>query len=167
MRETVLKDGLQAVLGTLVAVFVYSVAGAGAPALLVVFNAFSVVVLYFSIRRGEVFGAVLGTMCGLVQDAFSLGVFGVAGLTKTLLGFWTGFVSRRIDVVPFSRNALFMLVMSVLEMILWLLLTALVRPGTINLQGGLVFLQPVVTALLGSLLFALERWTRARRARGA
>jgi rod shape-determining protein MreD len=106
-------------------------------------------------------------MCGLVQDAFSLGVFGVAGMTKTLLGFWTGFVSRRIDVAPFSRNALFMLVMSVLEMILWLLLTAIVRPRSINLQGGLVFLQPVVTALLGSLLFALERWTRARRARGA
>ncbi|MCX6573934.1 MAG: rod shape-determining protein MreD [Candidatus Aminicenantes bacterium] len=167
MRETVLKDLLQAFLGTLVAVFVYSSAGAGAPALLVVFNAFSVVVLYFSIRRGEVFGAVLGTMCGLVQDAFSLGVFGVAGMTKTLLGFWTGFVSRRIDVAPFSRNALFMLVMSVLEMILWLLLTALVRPRSINLQGGLVFLQPVVTALLGSLLFALERWARARKARGA
>jgi len=167
MRETVLKDVPQAVLGTLVAVAVYSVAGAGAPALLVVFNAFSVVVLYFSIRRGEVFGAVLGTMCGLVQDAFSLGVFGVAGMTKTLLGFWTGFISRRIDVVPFSRNALFMLVMSVLEMILWLLLTALVRPRSNSLQGGLVFLQPVVTALLGSLLFALERRTRARRARGA
>jgi rod shape-determining protein MreD len=167
MRETVLKDVLQAFLGTLVAVFVYSIAGAGAPALLVVFNAFSVVVLYFSIRRGEVFGAVLGTMCGLVQDAFSLGVFGVAGMTKTLLGFWTGFVSRRIDVAPFSRNALFMLVMSVLEMILWLLLTAVVRPRSINLQGGLVFLQPVVTALLGSLLFALERWARARKARGA
>jgi rod shape-determining protein MreD len=167
MRETVLKDVLQAFLGTLVAVFVYSIAGAGAPALLVVFNAFSVVVLYFSIRRGEVFGAVLGTMCGLVQDAFSLGVFGVAGMTKTLLGFWTGFVSRRIDVAPFSRNALFMLVMSVLEMVLWLLLTALVRPRSINLQGGLVFLQPVVTALLGSLLFALERWARARKARGA
>jgi rod shape-determining protein MreD len=167
MRETVLKDALRALLGTLVAVLVYSVAGAGAPALLVVFNAFSVVVLYFSIRRGEVFGALLGTMCGLVQDAFSLGVFGVAGLTKTLLGFWTGYVSRRIDVAPFARNALFMLVMAVLEMLLWLLLTALIRVRSIDLRGGLVFLQPVVTALMGGLLFALDRWARARSARGA
>jgi len=167
MRETVLKDALRALLGTLVAVLVYSVAGAGAPALLVVFNAFSVVVLYYSIRRGEVFGALLGTMCGLVQDAFSLGVFGVAGLTKTLLGFWTGYVSRRIDVAPFARNALFMLVMAVLEMMLWLLLTALVRVRSIDLRGGLVFLQPVVTALMGGLVFALDRWARARSARGA
>ena len=167
MRETIAKDALRAFLGTLVAVAVYSFAGAGAPALLVVFNAFSVVVLYFSIRRGEIFGALLGTMCGLAQDAFSLGVFGVAGLTKTLLGFWTGYVSRRIDIVPFSRNALFMLVMSVLEMLLWVLLTALVRVHAVNLQGGLLFLQPIVTAVLGSSLFVLERRIKARASRGA
>ena len=167
MRETVASDVVRAFLGTLVAVFVYSVAGAGAPALLVVFNAFSVVVLYFSIRRGEIFGALLGTMCGLAQDAFSLGVFGVAGLTKTLLGFWTGYISRRIDVAPLTRNALFMLVMSVLEMALWILITAVVRLKPVNLQGGLVFLQPVVTALLGSSLFALERRIQARSSRGA
>jgi len=167
MRETVAGDLLRAFLGTLVAVFVYSVAGAGTPALLVVVNAFSVIVLYFSIRRGEVFGALLGTMCGLAQDAFSLGVFGVAGLTKTLLGFWTGYVSRRIDVVPFTRNALFMLVMSVLEMTLWVLLTAAARLKSVNFEGGLLFLQPVVTALLGGLLFALERRVQMRHSRGA
>jgi rod shape-determining protein MreD len=167
MRETIAKDALGAFLGTLVAVAVYSVAGAAAPALLVVFNAFTVVVLYFSVRRGEVFGAILGTMCGLVQDAFSLGVFGVAGLTKTLLGFWTGYVSRRIDVAPFTRNALFMMVMSVLEMILWVLLTALVRLGSVNFHGGLMLLQPVVTAVLGSSLFAIERWIRSRKSRGS
>ncbi len=167
MRDSGAKDLLRAFLATLVAVAVYSVAGAGAPALLIVFNAFSVIVLYFSIRRGEVYGALLGTMCGLVQDTFSLGIFGVAGLTKTLLGFWTGFVSRRIDVAPFTRNALFMLVMSVLEMALWVLITAVVRLESVNLHGGLVFLQPLVTAVLGSSLFAADRRIKARSSRGS
>ena len=167
MRESAAKDVLRAFLATLAAVLVYSVAGGAGPALLVVLNAFSVVVLYFSVRRGEVFGALLGTMCGLVQDTFSLGVFGVAGLTKTLLGFWTGYISRRIDVAPFARNALFMLVMSVLEMALWVLITAVVRQGSVNWHGGLVLLQPLVTAVLGSSLFALERRIRARSSRGA
>mgnify|MGYP001595770706 CR=1 FL=1 len=125
------------------------------------------VVLYFSVRRGEVFGALLGTMCGLVQDAFSLGVFGVAGLTKTLLGFWAGYISRRIDVAPVSRSALFMLVMSVLETALWVLITAVVRLKSVNFHGGLIVLQPVVTAALVSAVFALERWARARSSRGA
>ncbi len=167
MRETVASDVLRAGLGTLVAVIVYSLAGAGSPALLVIFNAFSVVVLYFSIRRGEIFGALLGTMCGLAQDAFSLGVFGVGGLTKTLLGFWTGYVSKRIDIAPFARNALFMLVMSVLEVSLWVLIMAVVRQKPVNLQGGLILLQPVVTAVVGSSLFAFERRIQARGSRGA
>jgi rod shape-determining protein MreD len=167
MRESVAKDVLGAFAGTLIAVLVYTLAGAGAPGLLVVFNAFSVVVLYFSVRRGEVFGAMLGTMCGLVQDAFSIGVFGVAGLTKTLLGFWTGYVAKRLDVAPFTRNALFLLVMSVLETLVWMLLMAVVRFKSVNVFGGLLFIQPVVTAVLGSTLFAIERRMRARKARGA
>jgi len=167
MRETVIKDVLQAFAGTLGAVIIYSLAGSSGPDLLIVFNAFSVVVLYFSVRRGEVFGALLGTMCGLAQDTFSLGVFGVAGLTKTLLGFWAGFVSRRIDVAPLARNALFMLVMSVLEMALWFLIMAVLRVESLNLHGGLSLLQPLVTAVLGSSFFAIERRVRARNSRGA
>jgi rod shape-determining protein MreD len=166
MRETAFKDVLRAFLATLIAVLIYSVAGSAAPGLLVVFNAFTVVVLYFSIRRGDVFGALLGPMCGLVQDAFSIGVFGVAGLTKTLLGFWTGYVSRRIDVAPFGRSALFMLVMSVLEMILWVVITAVVRLESVNLHGGLLLVQPLVTAVLAGSLFVLERRIRNRSARG-
>ncbi len=167
MRETFAKDALRALLGTLAAVVVYSVAGAGRAELLIVFNAFSVVVLYFSVRRGEVFGALLGTFCGLAQDSFSLGVFGVAGLTKTLLGFWAGFISRRIDVGSLVRSGLFMLVMSVLEMALWVLVTAIVRLASVNWHGGLILLQPLVTAALGTLLFAIERRVRARSSRGA
>jgi rod shape-determining protein MreD len=167
MRETVGGDLLRALVGALLAVFVYSLAGASAPGLLVIFNAFTVVVLYAAVRRGEVVGALAGTMCGLAQDAFSLNVFGVAGLTKTLLGFWTGSISRRIDVAPPARNALFLLIMSVLEMALWVLLTALVRWRAVNLEGGLLFVQPVVTAALVSALFAVERRLERRRSRGA
>lgn len=168
MRETAAKDALRALGGTALAVFVYSLAGAGAPDLLVVFNAFSVIVLYFAVRRGEVYGAVLGTLCGLVQDAFSLGVFGVAGLTKTLLGYWAGFVSRRIDVAPLGRNFVFTLVLSVLETLLWVILTAVVRLKSLSLHGGLFLLQPVVTAALVSGLLAFERRrARIRSSRGA
>lgn len=167
MRDTVMRDVLQAFLATLAAVLVYSLAGGAGPSLLIVVNAFSVVVLFFAVRKGEVFGAFLGTVCGLVQDSFSLGVFGVAGLTKTMLGFWAGHVSRRVDISPFHRNAAFMLAVSVLEVILWVLITAVVRQGSINLHDGLILLQPLVTAVLGSSLVAVERWIRARSSRGA
>jgi rod shape-determining protein MreD len=133
----------------------------------VVFNAVTIVVVYVAIRRGETMGALAGTLCGLAQDAFSLNVFGVAGLTKTLLGYWTGSISRRIDVAQPARNALFLLIMSVLETILWVLLTGLVRWRAVNVEGGLLFVQPVVTAVLAGGLLAVERGLERRRSRGA
>lgn len=165
MRETILKDIGRAVLCVLAAVLIYSLAGAAGPSVLVVLNAFAIVVVFFSVRRGEVFGAFLGTACGLVQDAFSLGVYGLGGLTMTLLGFWTGFIVRRIDVSPFLRHGAFLLVMSMLELGLRMLLTSVVRQEAIHLHGGLLLLQPLVTSWVASSIFAAERYYLSRRPR--
>jgi len=164
MREAVLRDVVRALLATVAAFGFYALVGASGPSVLVVLNAFSIVVVIFSVGRDEVFGAVLGAVCGLVQDSFSLGVFGVAGLTKTLLGFGTGYISRRFDVGTFFRNALFLLVMSSLELVLWVLVEALVLREPVDFRHGLLALQPFVTSLAGSLVLHVER--RARRRRG-
>jgi rod shape-determining protein MreD len=164
MRESALKDILRAALATLAAFAFYSFLGGARPSTLILLNAFSVIVVTFSVGRGEVFGAILGAVCGLVQDSFSLGVFGVAGLTKTLLGFWTGYVSRRIDVVPFFRNAVFLLVMSALELLLWVLLNAFILGEQVDFRHGLLGLQPFVTALLSGLILHIVRRIQARRA---
>ncbi len=165
MRETGLRDAGRAALAAAAAFLFYSLLGGLRPSVLFVFNAFSLVVMVFSIGRGEIFGAFLGAACGLVQDSFSAGIFGVAGLTKTLLGFGTGYVSKRIDVVSAWRNALFLCVMAALELLLWILLKALVLSEPVDFRHGLVFLQPFVTALLGTLILNFGRRLQARRAR--
>ena len=160
--STALRDAVLAGAGVLTAFLAYSLLGGFGPSALAVVNGFSLVVVVFSVRRGEVFGGVLGTACGLVQDSFSMGVFGVAGLTKTLLGFWTGYVSRRIDVGPPVRGAAFLLLMSSLELALWVLLGAVALGEGPNLQGGWLLLQPLTTAVLGTGLLALQRRLEAR-----
>lgn len=162
MRPTFARDIFWAAGGVAAAFVFYSLLGAFGPAALVVINAFSLVVVYFAANRGEIFGAVIGSVSGLVQDSFSLGVFGVAGLTKTLLGFWTGYVARRIDIAPPARNAPFLLLMSSLELALWVLLNTVTRGEPPNFHGGLLALQPVSTALLGSVLLYLQRRIEAR-----
>ena len=96
MRETVAKDVLRAFLGTLVAVARLfrgrrrrrpPCSSSSTP-----FPSSSSISRSAGARSSA---PCSGTMCGLVQDTFSLGVFGVAGLTKTLLGFWTGYISRQ------------------------------------------------------------------------
>ncbi len=163
MRGAVLKDILRAGLAALGAFLFYSLLGRVGPSVLFLFNAFAIVVVTFSVGRDEIFGAALGAICGLVQDSFSLGVFGVAGLTKTLLGFWTGFISRRMDVSSFSRQTVFLFVMSGLELAAWVLLSTVVLGGRVNIRHGLLILQPAVTALLGSAILTINRRSRARR----
>ncbi len=125
-------------------------------------NVFSLVVVYFSITEGAVVGAITGTACGLIQDSFSAGIFGLAGLTKTLLGFLTGSISRHIDVVPFFRRALFILVMASLELGGWVFLKALAFRERVNFGNGGLLLQPLMTAILAALIFHLARKFRGR-----
>src|SRR4030067_3791865 len=93
----------EGVVGMVLAVVLQTVLGKLSASLLIVFNAFSWVVLYFGLTRHEVFGAFMGTACGLLQDSFSMGVFGVGGLTKTLRGVGAGYLSRKIHDAPRTR----------------------------------------------------------------
>jgi rod shape-determining protein MreD len=155
-----MRDITKAVLGILLAVFLYSVLGKISAHLVLVFNAFTWVVLYFSLVKHEAFGAVIGTVCGLLQDSFSSGVFGVAGLTKTLLGFSAGFVARKINVTPVGRNFVFLLIMATAEVALWKTLIFFLFRESLNLAGGLVLLQPLATALLVTIFYQIMRKKR-------
>ncbi len=152
-----MRRPVEILLAVLGAVLIYTLLGRISPALILVINAFSLVVVYLSISRGEVFGAFIGTVCGLVQDSFSAGVFGLAGLTKTLLGYGTGFVSRRIDVASFWRRSAFVLVMTFLELGAWVGLKSLIFSERVYLGRGLLLLQPPATALAIGLFFAVLR----------
>ena len=133
------------------------------PALLLILNAFTIIVLHFSTGRGELFGAILGTVCGLVQDSFSFGVFGVSGLSKTLMGFAAGFISRKLNVVPFFRHFVFLFLTSAGELAVWIFLYTLIFGDRIVTNNALIFFQPLSTALVGSLLFIITRKFKASK----
>lgn len=155
-----MKSCFEAVLGIILAVILHAILGKISASLLFIFNAFSWVVLYFSLMKHEVFGALMGTVCGLLQDSFSLGIFGVGGLTKTLLGFTTGFISRKINVAPVARNFVFILILSAIELALWKLLVVFLFRERFAIGGGLVFFQPLTAAFFVTLLFQVMRRKR-------
>jgi rod shape-determining protein MreD len=155
-----MKGLFEAVVGIILAVILETVLGKISAPLLFLFNAFSWVVLYFSLTKHEVFGAVMGTVCGLLQDSFSLGIFGVGGLTKTLLGFTAGFVSRKINVVPVTRNFVFLLIVSSIELALWKFLVFFLFGERVALGSGLALLQPLATAFFVTFVFQIVRRRR-------
>jgi rod shape-determining protein MreD len=158
-----MKHFLEGAVGIVLAVVLHTLLGKVSAPLLIVFNAFSCVVLYFGLTRHEVFGAIMGTVCGLLQDSLSLGVFGVGGLTKTLLGFGAGYISRKINVTPVTRSFVFAFVMAAVELFLWKSLVLFLFGEGFSTAGGLIFLQPLFTALVVTAVFQVNRRMEARR----
>jgi cell shape-determining protein MreD len=148
-----MRRAVEPLLVIALAVTLYSVLGKISPGLLLACNVFSWAVLYFSLLKHEFYGAVMGSICGLLQDSLSLGVFGVAGLTKTLLGFGAGYISRKINVAPAPRNFVFLLILATLELALWKFLVFSLFGEKLTVGGGLTLLQPFVTALAVAALF--------------
>jgi len=152
-----MKDFIKISLGIIVAFLLYTILNKISPSLVLLFNVFSLVVIYFAVEKNEIFGACIGAFCGLIQDSFSLGVFGVAGLAKTIAGFSAGYIAKKIDVHPPLRSFVFIFLLISFEFILWALLYSFVSSGSINTGRGLIFFQPLSTALVGSVLFFFLR----------
>ncbi len=70
-----------------------------------------VVVLYVALTSGPVTGLLSGAVAGLAQDALSsgvIGVIGIGGLAKTLVGFLAGIIGTQFIVAqPFPRFVVF------------------------------------------------------------
>lgn len=127
------------------------------PIVVLLVNPFAAAVIVIASRGGPAWGAAAGTAAGLLQDALTFRVFGLAGLTKTVLGYFSGVVSQKINVVSPSRSFVFGFLMALLELLLWVVLYVLIFGERVHFRNGLLVLQPVVTAALSSLVLFLFR----------
>jgi rod shape-determining protein MreD len=147
------REFTAAIGGVIVAFLLYTVLSRISTYLIYALNVFSIVVIHFAVKRGETSGALMGAFCGLIQDSFSVGVFGLSGISKTVMGFIAGYASRRINVVQFKKQFVFIFFLLCIELIIWSSLYSFILSERLNTAGGLLLLQPIVTALLGSLFF--------------
>ncbi len=156
-----LNDFIRVAIGILISFLFYTIFSRISPSFLLLFNVFSLVVFYFAVKKGEIFGSCLGTVCGLFQDYFFSGVYGVAGLSKTISGFLAGYLSKKIDIQPPLRSFFFLIILLSFELILWALLFSFIVPESISTGGGLIFFQPVATAVLGTFVhFLLKKFKK-------
>jgi len=152
-----MKDFIGMVLSVFAAFVLYFLLAKISVNLLLSINLFSLIVIYFALEKGEVYGACLGAFCGLIQDSFSLSVFGVAGIAKTIMGFSAGYISGKINVTSVRRNFVFVFLLLCLELVIWALLYSFIFSERVNTGGGLIFFQPLITAVLGALAYRFIR----------
>ncbi len=67
-------------------------------------------VIYFSIKEGQVFGAVLGFIIGFLFDFFSGGIIGVSMFSKTIAGFIAGYFYNENKIDLTLGSAFFMVI---------------------------------------------------------
>ena len=114
-----------------------------------------VVVVFTALVSGRVTGMWAGTLAGLMQDAMSGGVIGMAGLSKTVVGFLAGVVSTQFIVAQAPARFVVFLLSTVVDAILFM--------GLYELLGLRQFASPVTTiagrglanAAVGVLAFKL------------
>ncbi len=157
-----MKDALRTLAAIIGAFVLFTILSRISYHLALAFNLLSVVVLYFAVLRGEIYGAVTGMFCGLLHDSFSLGVFGVMGIAKTISGYTAGHVAKKIDIVQFSRRYAFFAVVLALELLVWGLLYGAVFSQTPHFGNGLLLLQPLLSALVAAGIFPLIGWINLR-----
>lgn len=145
-----IRKGFVLVLGLILAIALYSFLGWLEPALVLLINTFSVLVMITAVVYGELDGAVMGTCAGLTQDALSYGVFGLAGLSLTISGFLAGWLSRKLDVHTFYKRTVFIFILSLAQLVIWIFFYFLIFRKSLLYSQPSLYLQPLVTALLSA-----------------
>ena len=112
-----------------------------------------VVVVYVALTSGPATGLLSGAIAGLVQDALSTGILGVAGLAKTIVGFLAGVIGTQFIVSqPLPRFVVFFGATVVHAIVFMGLYTVLDRIHFGNPTAG-VAAQATANAVVGVVAF--------------
>ena len=107
---------LDIALAILVAFFVQTVLGRYFGFLNVYLDLFTVIAVTFGLLRGRMVGLCTGTAVGLLQDAFSGGLLGFNGISKTTVGYLAGIAGHQLIIRGWSRRLLFFVGATLLDM---------------------------------------------------
>ncbi len=150
-----IRKGLMMLLMLVLAFAIYSLLGRLSPNLLVFINTFCVAVLLTAITYGEIEGAAMGTVAGLLEDAFSHGVFGLSGLSLTITGFLAGWLAQKINLNSLLKRSLILFCFTLLQLVIWIFLyNVIFKRSLLSSRPGL-YLQPIMNAIITSLLAGL------------
>ncbi|HUR33534.1 MAG TPA: rod shape-determining protein MreD [Vicinamibacterales bacterium] len=129
-----------------------------------------VVVVYNALASGRTTGMFTGSFAGLVQDALSGDVIGMAGLSKTVVGFLAGIVGTQFIVAHSASRFVVFFLATVVNAVVFMGLHELLDLRHFGLPVGAVAVQGVGNAVVGVLAFkvieltpgAMERRRMAR-----
>ncbi len=116
---------------------------------------FLVVAVGFGLVRGRMTGLAAGTFGGLVQDAFSGGILGLNGLSKTTVAYLAGVVSRWLIIRGWAARFLFFFVASMADLLILALVGLAAERPIVAGEGITLLIVCAVNAAVGTIALSL------------
>jgi rod shape-determining protein MreD len=121
-----------------------------------------VAVIYTALSAGPVTGMLTGTFAGLIQDALStgagVGVIGIGGFSKMLVGMLAGVVGTQLIVArPFARFVVFLLA-TIVHGAAFMGIYALLGLREFGSPYASILEQAVANAVIGVIAFQLSEF---------
>ena len=112
-----------------------------------------VVVVYAALLWGPAAGLLTGTFAGLIQDALSIGVIGIGGLAKTIVGFLAGVIGTQFIVSQAPSRFVVFFAATVLNAVIFMGLYELLGLRDFGTPYGKVLEQAFANAVVGTVAF--------------
>jgi len=112
-----------------------------------------VVVVYVALLFWPVTGLLTGTFAGLIQDALSIGVIGIGGLAKTIVGFLAGVVGTQFIVSQAPSRFVVFFAATVLHAVIFMGLYELLGLRDFGTPYAQVLGQAFTNAVVGTIAF--------------
>jgi rod shape-determining protein MreD len=110
-----------------------------------------IVVVYVALTRGPVTGMLAGSLAGLTQDALSIGVIGIGGLSKSIVGFVVGAVGQQFIVTAALPRLVIFLGSTVAHAAIFMGLYVLLGLGSFPSPWAPIFSQALGNAVVGMI----------------
>lgn len=137
------------------------------------FDLVLVVVVYVALRSGPVTGMLAGSAAGIIQDALSIGVVGVGGLAKSVVGFAVGVLGQQFIVTAALPRLVILLGSTVAHAAMFMGLYVLLGLGSFPSPWAAIFRQALGNAAVGMIAFTVveafpmvverRRWSKRTR----
>ena len=110
-----------------------------------------IVVVYVALTGGSVTGMLAGSLAGLTQDALSIGVIGIGGLSKSIVGFVVGAIGQQFIVTAALPRLVIFLASTVAHAAIFMGLYVLLGLGSFPSPWAPILSQVLGNAAVGMI----------------
>jgi rod shape-determining protein MreD len=146
---------LRFAIGLLIALTLHSLLDSFYPNALAFFNPYLILVVYYAMG-GNLVGAIFaGIAAGLVQDAYSMSIFGLHAFSLTVIGYTVAYINARLVLRgTLAFGACLIGAVIVNELVIFVLVNILLKQRIEMFEQGMI-VKAIFTCLFGMLVYQL------------